>query len=253
VDLSHYMISRWRGFKWGVGGTVKHISELSGRQYGLVCSGIPTGWALDLGTVLSYRISRDRQVVQPSPEESQYPIRVNRYRRRFRPVHRDDRSAYVGVRGGLLLRNLLSRAVVCVRNEAFRPLHPSVRVGVALEAALGVVDTFGRLLSVLFSLEEEIIHQRRDEFAGTSARELTNSRFGVELSLLGMLAARGGWIKDPETDIEDWSWGMGAGVDLWRPGGSIGQLGARLDFANVPTIVDQERSEHWTLSLWVLH
>jgi hypothetical protein len=253
VDLMHYMVPWWRGLRFCVGATVKHLSELSGRGYGTTCQGIPSAWNVDLGALLSYRLSHSQGGVELEREAPERPLVINRNRRKFVPLRRTDDSAYAGLRAGLLLRNLLDHSVSCVQGELYQPMHPALRIGAAIEGGLQVIHPFGPLLTGIVSLEEEIVHRREDPLDQTARRNFTVTRAGAEAGVLGILAARAGRVHDPGREVDGWSWGAGLGLDLWNPGGSLGQLGARLDFASLPEVEDYARTEHWTLTFWVLH
>jgi hypothetical protein len=253
LDVIRSVAPSWRGLRWGVGATLKQVRELSGRSYGVICESIPTAWNLDLGSILSYRLSRDRGGVEPEREPPARPRVINKYRREFVPMHRADQSAYVGLRAGLMLRNLLDRSSECVSGDLYRPMHPSLRLGAAAEGGLAVVHPFGPLMTGLFSMEEEIVHRRDDPLQALAGRDYTVTRAGAELSLLGILAARGGRVHDPDREIDGWSWGLGLGCDLWDPGKALGQLGARVDFASLPAAAGDARAERWTFTFWMLH
>lgn len=253
VDLIRTVAPSWRGLRWGVGATLKQMRELSGRGYGVICENIPSAWNLDLGSILSYRLSRDRGGVEPEREPPPRPRVINKYRREFVPLRRTDRSAFVGLRCGLTLRNVFDRRSECVSGDFYRPLHPSLRLGAAAEGGLPVVHPWGPLLTGLFSAEEEIVHRRDDPLQTVTRRDYTVTRVGAEIGVLGILAARAGRVHDPDREIDGWSWGAGLGCDLWDPGKALGQLGARVDFASLPAAAGGTRGEHWTFTFWVLH
>ena len=253
VDLIHTMAPSLRGVRWGVGATLKEMRELSGRSYGVICENIPSAWNLDLGSILSYRLSRDQGGVEPEREPPPRPRVINKYRREFVPLRRTDRSAFVGLRGGLTLRNVLDRRSECVSGDFYRPLHPSLRLGAAAEGGLPVVHPLGPLLTGVFSAEEEIVHRRDDPLQTVAPRDYTVTRVGAEIGVLGILAARVGRVHDPDREIDGWSWGMGLGCDLWDPGKALGQLGARVDYASLPAAAPGTRAQQWTFTFWVLH
>jgi hypothetical protein len=253
IDVIRSVAPSWRGLRWGVGATLKQVRELSGRSYGVICESIPSAWNLDLGSIVSYRLSRDSGGVEPEREPPSRPRVINKYRREFVPMHRTDQSAYAGLRLGLMLRNLLDRRSECVSGDLYRPLHPSLRLGAAAEGGLAVVHPLGPLLTGIFSMEEEIVHRRDDPLQALRHRDYTVTRVGAEIGLLGSLAARAGRVHDPDREIDGWSWGLGLGCDLWDPGKGLGQLGARVDFASLPAAVSDARAEQWTFTFWVLH
>ncbi len=253
VDLMRTLAPSWRGLRWGVGATLKQMRELSGRSYGVICEDIPSAWNLDLGSIVSYRLSRDPGGVVPEREPPPRPRVINKYRREFVPLRRTDQSAYVGLRGGLTLRNVFDRRSECISGDYYRPLHPSMHLGAAVEGGLPVVHPFGPLLTGLFSAEEEIVHRRDDPLQADARRDYTVTHVGAEIGALGILAARAGRVHDPDREIDGWSWGLGLGCDLWDPGKGLGQLGARVDFASLPAAAHETRAEQWTFTFWVLH
>ena len=253
VDVTHYTVPRWKGLSFSVGATLKHVSELSGRRYGHACHGIPATWDVDLGALLAYRLRGGRGGVELAAEPRR-PKKLTRTRYRYVPLTRSDDGAYLGGRLGLSVRNVFHHRVACVADEAYRPLDPSARFGAALKAGTAVAHPLGRVLSLLVSVEEELLREREDPLTGEAATDRSITRAGGEVTLLGLLAARGGWSDDPHLAAEGWSWGLGIGFDTWQPHPDVGQLGLRLDFARVPQAAGEaERPEHWTLALWVVH
>lgn len=253
LDLVGFAYPSWRNLRWGVGATLKHVSELSGSSYGVHCEGIPSGWNIDLGSLLSYRVGRGGDGVEPVRTATDPPRRINRYRVEHIGLRRTDDGAFAGARAALVLRNLVGQAVDCVAGELYRPMDPSVRLGGALEGGLGVLRPLGRLASGSVSIEEEIVHRRDDPLVAHEDRTYTITRVGAEATLLGVLAGRAGRVNDPGRDIDGWSWGAGLGLDLWDPGGGLGQCGARIDFASAAPVEGAPRPEHWTFTFWVLY
>ena len=76
-------------------------------------------------------------------------------------------------------------------------------------------------------------------------------KYILPIGLLGVFSARGGWVQDKASEIEDATWGAGLSLDLWHSIATLKRAGIRLDYASVPNSPGLERQEHWTFSFWV--
>jgi hypothetical protein len=141
---------------------------------------------------------------------------------------------------------MLDHTIAFVDPDQAYPLGRRLRIGGAVRARWWDRPPFEHVLQAIVSFENVSFHSgegdRRQRFEAVE-------RFGGEVSVLGLVAARLGYVNDREGGLQDTTWGLGFGTDLRLD--RLGRVGGRFDFASVPRAGDAvERIKHYSVSLW---
>lgn len=207
-------------FHLGVGGDVKvcHV-DLAPREFTLDGqSGSGTAFDIDLGVLATMRVPIDLgfNMSETFPD-------------------------YLGFRMGMTLRNALDRKITFNDEDRGDPLGQFDRWGIALEGAVGGSPDFGYLVRGLLSAEVNgVAFKVYDD-------EESILNYGGELTIAGMVSARGGYINDVDGHIQDFTLGTGFAIDPSVPMFSDLPLGGRLDVSRNP---QAEGLDHvWKVSL----
>jgi hypothetical protein len=232
LDLARYLRPDHPGrLRLGAGLALKYarVKFGEGRRFGM--SGTGTGWGIDLGALAVYR----RPWTSGGPAPSETALRE---------------SGFYGLRAGIAAPNLIQRQVHWDGVDSTDPLGREVRLGVAAEAALPSLPRSTRLGSPLHFLVSVDGRWGLEEYDRTPIWHA-----GVEGRLFEFVSARTGYVRDRRGDIEDWTSGLGIGMEATLPPSSrYGGLGWRFDYASIPVAesLGDLRLHQYTLSGWLL-
>lgn len=177
-----------------------------------------TSWDLDLGGLAAYKIPLDA----PKPRGR-------------------GRDAFLEFRGGFTLHNALARNISYLDGEQDDPLGRELRTGAAVRA--GIID----VPPLSYLLEATISTERNWELDPDSGKP--GNFYGVEMTLLGLISARRGWIRDDQGQTHDTIVGYGAGCDVALD--EHRRFGFRYDFASVPSANRFWETDARTITLWM--
>jgi hypothetical protein len=231
IDLGRDLWPRQTWLAMALGLAYKRTAEVAGYSYPVACDGTPAGADVDAGLLIAARIAGED--FRPAPLQPH-----------------GDRRAFVRLRTAAVVRNLLKREIVCREPAITRPQVRAIHAGAALEFGTARVSGLGPALAASVAAERETMLIREPHATWTYRRDRNIKRFGGEVGLLGLLAARAGWIQDEDAGIEDWSWGAGAGIPLGNLFGAVGRAGLQLDYARVPQPSGWDPQEHWSATFW---
>ncbi|MCK4546181.1 MAG: hypothetical protein KAW17_01955 [Candidatus Eisenbacteria sp.] len=223
LNLASFIAPAQERFRWGVGASFKRIKMDNSYEGSFTeCTEFaPSGWDIDLGTLLTYHSYQ-----RPSSGDTH------------------GLQSYVGMRAGAVVGNLLKNEIEIVEGADPWPLSRVLRLGFAFEGAFRDSPPFGHAVRAVLSVERKVIY-----IDAGDCDERTSDHFGGELRLLGIFAARVGYIDDPRNKLEDWSWGLGLGIDLRDVVAE--RFGVELAFASIPRADPFERIHQITLSAWI--
>jgi len=153
---------------------------------------------------------------------------------------------YLELRVGVALKNLFNARISYEDAEQSDPLGRWLRSGFAVE--LGLVPPPDLFLIASDHLVRLILAAEREQMLEPDADYVVGG-YGAELSLLNVIALRGGWIEDPDGDITEKTWGFGLGVELDLDSSAMQSIGGSFDYASVPQATGLDRVERWSLCL----
>lgn len=177
-----------------------------------------TSWDLDLGGLAAYKIPLDA----PKPRGR-------------------GRDAFLEFRGGFTMHNALATNISYLDGEQDDSLGRELRTGAAVRA--GIID----LPPLSYLLEATVSAERNWELDPVSGKP--GDFYGVEMTLLGLVSLRHGWIRDDEGQTHDTITGYGAGCDVAMD--EHRRLGFRYDFASVPSPNRFWETDARTISFWM--
>ena len=187
-------------------------------------------WDLDLGAMWTGHL--------PLPE---FTIEVPPL---FSGLSSPDGSRYssIGLRGGLVVKNVLAHEITFIDDEVVSPLGRFLHTGIAAEATLQSLPPFAHIVRVLVAWDRQSIMEPDIDW-------VENYR-GFEINLLGIFSYRRGYIDDPDGDITDSTEGHGFGFDFMFENWLFTRLGFAYDYADVPQAADLDRVDKESYSLW---
>ena len=177
-----------------------------------------TSWDLDLGGLAAYKI----------------PLDAPRLGGR-------GRDPFLELRGGFTLHNAFARNISFLDGDQDDPLGREFRTGAAVRA--GIID----LPPLSYLLEGTLSVERNWELDPSSGKP--GNFYGIEMTLLGLISVRHGWIRDDEGQTHDTITGYGAGCDIAVD--EHRHIGFRYDFASVPSANRFWETDARTISLWM--
>lgn len=225
LDIGRYLFGSENVY-WGVGGNVKFFkvrlapSSINGVPLLDGESGSGTAGDGDLGTLVVVRFPLDVD----EPESPAGP-------------------SYFGIRGGYTLKNVLDQEIAYIDEDQADPLGRRAIVGLAFEAAYLQFPPFGHAVKGVFSVQSDGFLFKIHE------GERAIHSLGAEVSILGIVTPRIGYIYDEDGDIKDFTLGLGLGVDLWDV--FTHRFGGRFDIARVPQAEELDHVWHFSFSAWI--
>ncbi len=153
------------------------------------------------------------------------------------------KTSSIGLRGGLVVKNLLANEMEFDNEQWDSPLGRFLRSGLALELTLQDLPPFPHILKLSLAYDHELLLSPSGHPA--------HSFYGLEIDLLGVFAIRRGYLDKRDQDISGSTNGYGIGFDFQIDTRFIRRVSARYDYAEIPQATGFSRveKEYWSLRL----